>query len=579
VSDASRVGPAAGGDGPGAGGDDEDPRGDLRWGSIPRLVADAAARFADDEALVEGDRRLSFAQLAAEALEVTRAAIGAGLHPGDRVAIWAPNLARWVTGALGLLGAGAVLVPLNTRFKGPEAAYVLAKSRARALLTVRGFLGADYPAMLAGESLPALERIVLLHDDGTAADGALDVVTTDEDVPVYGWQEFLAGAEGVCESGDDVVGRRVTEAEARARWEGVEGRDLSDIIFTSGTTGRPKGAMTTHAQSLRTFATWASIVGLRRGDRYLVVNPFFHTFGYKAGILACLMHGATIVPEAVFDVERVLERIEAERISVLPGPPTLYQSILDHPSRAGRDLSSLRLAVTGAAVVPVALVRRMRDELGFGTVLTAYGLTESTGTVTMCRRGDDPDTIATTSGRAIPGLEVKVVDDAGTELPRGEPGEIVVRGYTVVAGYFEDPEATAQAIDADGWLHTGDIGVMDDAGNVRITDRKKDMFVVGGFNAYPAEIEAVLSEHPAVSQVAVIGVPDGRLGEVGCAVVVPRPGADTTTLGGDLIAWARERMANYKVPRHVEVVDALPLNASGKVLKTELRARFTPARH
>ena len=216
---------------------------------------------------------------------------------------------------------------------------------------------------------------------------------------------------------------------------------------------------------------------------------------------------------------------------MLPGPPTLYQSILDHPRRAEHDLSSLRLAVTGAAVVPVELIQRMRAELTFDTVLTAYGLTESTGTVTMCRRGDDPETIANTSGRAIPGIEVRVVDDAGAELPRGEPGEIVVRGYTSWPGYFDDPEATAEAIDADGWLHTGDVGVMDDAGNLRITDRKKDMFIVGGFNAYPAEIEGALLRHPGVAQVAVVGMPDERMGEVGCAFVVPRPGADAAATG------------------------------------------------
>jgi len=561
---------------PGSGGaaaaGEEDPRGDLRWGSIPGLVADAADRFGEAEAVVDGERRLTFSQLEEQALRVTGATMAAGIHRGDRVAVWAPNMAEWVVAALGLSGAGAVLVPLNTRFKGPEAAYVLRRSGARALFTVRGFLGVDYPAMLEGEDVPALERIVLLHDD----DGPRSELTDTDEVPVFGWDEFLAAGEGVCEGTDGVVGAPVAPTAERARWAEVSGDDLSDIIFTSGTTGRPKGAMTTHAQTLRTFATWASIVGLAEGDRYLVVNPFFHTFGYKAGIVACLMQGATIVPEPVFDVDKVLATVAAERVTVLPGPPTLYQSILEHPRRAEHDLSSLRLAVTGAAVVPVELVRRMSAELGFGTVLTAYGLTESTGTVTMCRRGDDPETIAGTSGRAIPGLEVRVVDDKGAEVPRGDPGEIVVRGYTVVQGYFEDPAATAEAIDPDGWLHTGDVGVMDDGGNVRITDRKKDMFIVGGFNAYPAEIEGALLGHPAVAQAAVVGVPDERLGEVGCAFVVLRPGAgaDAGTLPEELVAWARQRMANYKVPRRVEVVDALPLNASGKVLKTELRARL-----
>jgi len=556
--------------GPGGGPEGEDPRGDLRWGSIPGLVADAAARFGEAEAVADGDIRLSFAQLERDALAVTGAAMAAGIHPGDRVAMWAPNMAQWIVAALGLVGAGAALVPLNTRFKGPEAAYVLTRSRARALFTVRGFLGIDYPAMLEGEDVPHLERIVLLRDD----EGTTSEVTATDEVPIFGWREFLAGAAGVVECEEGVVGAPVDVGAERDRWHAVTGGDLSDVIFTSGTTGRPKGAMTTHAQTLRTFATWASIVGLAEGDRYLVVNPFFHTFGYKAGIIACLMQGATIVPEPVFDVDKVLATVAAEHITVLPGPPTLYQSILDHPRRGDYDLSSLRLAVTGAAVVPVDLVNRMRSDLTFSTVLTAYGLTESTGTVTMCRRGDAPETIAETSGRAIPGLEVRVVDATGDELAPGEPGEIVVRGYTVVAGYFEDPEATAEAIDAEGWLHTGDVGVMDDAGNLRITDRKKDMFIVGGFNAYPAEIEGALARHAGVAQAAVIGVPDDRMGEVGCAFVVPRPGTDTGALAEDLLAWSRDQMANYKVPRYVEVVDLLPTNASGKVLKTELRDRF-----
>lgn len=547
---------------------EDDPRGDLTWGTIPRLVADAAERFGDDEALVDASERVTFSELATRALDVTRAAIGIGIENGDTVAIWAPNSVSWAVAALGLVGSGAVLVPINTRFKGAEAAHVLRSSGARALFTVESFLGNDYPDMLDGEDVPDLERMVLLGD---SAGAPVEEVTNVDEVPVYGWSEFLAADDGVVECGSGIAGHRITTADAEARWKSVGPDDLSDLMFTSGTTGRPKGAMTTHAQSLRAFRTWAAIVGLGRGDRYLVVNPFFHTFGYKAGLLASLMEGATVVPVDVFDVDKVLGTVAAERISVIPGPPTLYQSILDRADRRDHDLSSLRLAVTGAAVVPVELVERMRSELGFETVLTAYGLTESTGVVTMCRRGDEPDVIASTSGRAIPGLEVSVVDADGKEVPRGEPGEVVVRGYTVVSGYFGDPGASAEVVDADGWLHTGDVGVMDEAGNVRITDRTKDMYVVGGFNAYPAEIEGILLRHPGVSQVAVVGVPDDRMGEVGCAFVVPSPGADDTSLPEQIVAWSRDEMANYKVPRHVRIVDALPLNASGKVLKTELR--------
>jgi len=518
----------------------------------------AAAQFAGREALVDGDVRLSFEDLASEIGRAARATVGAGIEAGDRVAIWAPNMAEWVVAALGAVSAGGVLVPINTRFKGPEAAYILEKSGARVLFTVSGFLGTDYVALLrecgvvpgTTSGAVGLERVVVLR--GEVPEGA------------EGWEDFLAGATAT------------PSEDAERRASAVTGDDLADIIFTSGTTGRPKGVMTTHAQNMRVFASWSEIVGLREGDRYLIVNPFFHTFGYKAGILASLMQGATIIPHAVFDARSVLARVADERVTMLPGPPTLYQSILNEPDREKYDLSSLRLAVTGAAVVPVEMIKRMRSELTFRTVVTGYGLTEVTGTATMCRPEDDPDTVATTSGRAIPDVEVRVVDDSGGELPRGQPGEVVIRGYNVMRGYWADEEETRAAIDADGWLHSGDIGVMDERGYLRITDRKKDMFIVGGFNAYPAEIENVLLEHPQVAQVAVVGVPDKRMGEVGAAFVVPRTRGGTGEApvdAGALMSWARERMANYKVPRYVEFVEALPLNASGKVLKYELRER------
>jgi acyl-CoA synthetase (AMP-forming)/AMP-acid ligase II len=522
-------------------------RADLEWGSIGRLVVGAAERFGDAEALVDGSLRVGFAGLAEMATAATRSAIAAGMEPGDRAAIWAPNIHEWITAALGVLGAGGVLVPLNTRFKGREAADILGRSHAKLLFCVNGFLGNDYPALLAaaGVELPDLRQTVILR--GEAADGAL------------GWGEWLA------------AGEKVAPAAAAARIDAVGPEDLSDIIFTSGTTGRPKGAMCTHSQTLRVFESWGDIIGLRAGDRYLVVNPFFHTFGYKAGWVAALLKGATIIPQAVFDVPETMARIAEERVSVLPGPPTLFQAILDSPDRVRHDLSSLRLAVTGAAVVPVELIRRMREELTFHTIITGYGLTEATGTVTMCRPEDDAETIATTSGRAIPDTECRIVGDDNAPLETGQPGEVVTRGYHVMSGYLDDPEATAEAIDGGGWLHTGDIGVMNERGYLRITDRKKDVYIVGGFNAYPAEIEGILLRHPAVSQVAVIGIPDERLGEVGMAFVVPRP--DRSIDADELVAWARDEMANFKVPRRVEIVDVLPLNASGKVLKTDLRER------
>jgi acyl-CoA synthetase (AMP-forming)/AMP-acid ligase II len=535
--------------------------------TIPALVRAAGERFGDRHAIEDGDVTLTFRELAAAGLRAARAFMAAGLRRGDRAAIWAPNIHEWVVAAIGLQTAGGVLVPLNTRMKGREVGYILARSGARVLLAVEEFLGNRYLELLRDgcggpgadrpiADLPALERIVVLP--GPGASTALPRTQT--------WSAFLA------------EGERVPAADAERRAADVAPDDLCDVLFTSGTTGKPKGVMTTHAQNLRVFDVWSGVVGLRAGDRYLIVNPFFHGFGYKAGWLASIMRGATILPQAVFDVGAVLARVARERVSVLPGPPTLYQSILAHPDRGAQDLSSLRLAVTGAAVIPVELIHRMRREMTIETIITAYGLTESTGVVSMCRPEDDPETIANTSGRAIPDVEVRCVDGEGREVPRGQPGEIVVRGYNVMLGYLDDPAATAEAIDGDGWLHTGDVGTMDDRGYLRITDRLKDMFIMGGFNCYPAEIESMMLACPGVAQVAVIGVPDERMGEVGMAFVVPTSGAGLEPKA--VVEWCRANMANYKVPRAVELVDALPMNATGKVTKFVLRerARALPGR-
>ncbi len=514
------------------------------WTTICELVDDAARRFPDLEALVDGDVRWTFPELRDRIRASARALMASGIEPGDRVAVWAPNIWEWVVAGLGIHLAGGVLVPVNTRFKGREADFILQKSGARILFTVTDFLDTDYVALLRdAEGGRSLDEIVVLR--GTVPDG-----TTS-------FGEFLDRAD------------RIAEADGDVRAAGVSGDDLCHIMFTSGTTGLPKGAMLIHSAICRGFKSWGDVIGLRAGDRYLIVNPYFHAFGLNSGILACLMTGATNIPHAVFDVPAVMARVPEERISMLPGPPAIYQTILNHPDLDSFDMSTLRLAVTGAAAIPVEMILQMRARLGFETIVTGYGLTEGSGIATMCRHDDDPETIANTSGRAIPDVEVQIVDDHGKEMPRGEPGEIVVRGYNVMLGYLDDPEQTAETIDADGWLHTGDIGVMDEQGNIDITDRKKDMFIVGGFNAYPAEIENIMLAHPQIGQVAVIGMPDDRLGEVAVATVVPAPDADLTE--ANVIAWCRDQMANYKVPRRVRFTEVLPLNASGKVLKYVLR--------
>jgi acyl-CoA synthetase (AMP-forming)/AMP-acid ligase II len=338
----------------------------------------------------------------------------------------------------------------------------------------------------------------------------------------------------------------------------VIGTDISEIIFTSGTTGRPKGVLMNHQQNLRHYVDYSGLLGVREGDRYLQINPYFHTFGLKAGILTSCIRGATMFPMPVFDIDRVVEVVAAEQITVLPGPPTLYHSLLAVADKA--KLATLRVGVTGAADIPVELIRRVMNELPFTTLATGYGLTEG-GTATLSREGDSVEDIATTAGSPMPGVEVRIADD----------GEVLMRGFTVMQGYLDDAAATAETIDADGWLHTGDLGTLDAANRLRIVGRKKDMFIVGGFNAYPAEIEGFLLEHPAVAQAAVIGVPDNRLGQVGKAFVVLKNAVAAGISEVELITWSKQRMAGFKVPRSLVFLDALPLNATGKVMKDQLQ--------
>ncbi|WP_030620653.1 FadD3 family acyl-CoA ligase [Streptomyces fulvoviolaceus] len=476
----------------------------MTWESIPQMVLSAADRFGDAEAVVDGPLRLAFTELADRVRVAAGAFAELGVEKGDRVAIWAPNSAEWIVAAFGLLTAGGVLVPVNTRYKADEAHDIVVRSGAKALLVQQGFLGVEFTGP------PGVPVIDLKSD-------------------------FLASGAPFERT--------------------VSGTDVSDIIFTSGTTGRPKGVLMSHAQNLRLFTEWCDLADLREGDRYLIVNPFFHMFGWKAGCIASLIRGATILPVPVLDMDRVLDLVEREEVTMLPGPPTLYHSLLEAQAKGGRDLSSLRAAVTGSADIPVELIRRISRELPFRSIMTGYGLTEA-GTVTASRAGDSFEDVATTVGTPCDGIEIGIADD----------GEVLVRGYSVMLGYLDDPGATAEAIDKDGWLHTGDLGALDDRGHLRIVGRKKDMFIVGGFNAYPAEIEGFLLEHPAVALAAVIGVPDERLGQVGKAFVVRRGPVSEE----GLIAWSRERMAGFKVPRTVEFREELPLTATGKVLKDQL---------
>ena len=500
--------------------------------TIGAALRDAAERFGEHTAVVDGDLRISYTDLHGRARDVARALLAEGIRRGDRVAVCAPNGHEWIEAALGAAYIGAVLVPVNTRYTGPEIVDLLVRTRARGFVVAGPFLGVD--------------RLDLVVETAGGLPG--DIVTV---LRLPEWD------------GVPARGARITDAEIDGAAAAVIPDDPSDIFFTSGTSGRSKGAMSTHAQTLANAANWAELVGVTDADRYLILSPFFHIFGFKAGILAALQSSAAIYPAQTFDVVAAFELIQRERISVLPGVPTVHQMMLDQPDRGRYDLSSLRAATTGAATIPVVLIERMRAEL-YERVLTAYGLSEAP-VVTMCRADDAPDVIATTSGRAVRDMEVRIADD----------GEILVRGPNVIAEYFEDPDATAKAFDADGWFHTGDAGSMDDAGNLRITDRIKDMFTNGGFNVYPAEIEQVIARIPGVAESAVVGVPEPRLGEVGKAFVVLTAGRELTE--DAVIEHCREFLANFKVPRSVEFVSELPRNATGKVLKRVLRGEPDPA--
>jgi len=511
--------------------------------TTPAVLDRMALEFADHPALVDTDRAFTFAELRTEVRKAAAAIAGLGVRPGDRVAIWSPNTWHWVVAGLAVHYAGAALVPLNTRYTATEAADILGRTQAPLLFGSGRFLGVDRLAALDRRELPALRDIVRIPvdaDDGT-------------------WDAFLAGP-------------RAPLSEIDTRAAAVRPDDVSDILFTSGTTGRSKGVLCAHRQSLEASASWARCGALNESDRYLCINPFFHNFGYKAGILACLQTGATLIPQLTFDPERAMRLVQEHRITVLPGPPTIYQALLDHPARPDFDLSSLRFAVTGAATVPVVLIERMQRDLDFDIVLTAYGLTEASGFGTMCRIDDDPVTVATTCGRPIADFELRIGPSGGIGpggAVEGEAGEVLLRGPNVMLGYLDDPAATAATIDADGWLHTGDVGTVDGAGNLRITDRLKDMYICGGFNVYPAEVEQSLARLAGVADVAVVGVPDERLGEVGRAFVVRR--TDTELDEADVITHAREQLANFKVPRSVVFVTELPRNAGGKILKPALR--------
>jgi len=508
-------------------------------GAALRRTAD---RFPDSEALVVPHQgyRATYGELWRQVDRAARAFMARGVEPGDRVGIWAPNRHEWVITPLATARIGAILVTINPAYTREELRYALRKAGVSVLVMARGFRGTDYAASVDAVrgDCPALRETIVLDED---------------------WEAFLAG------------GTRVGDAEVAARDAGLRPRDAINIQFTSGTTGAPKGATLSHRTIVNNAHFTARTMRYGERDRICVPVPFYHCFGMVLGVVAAVTHGAcVVVPSEAFDARAVLHAVEAERCTALYGVPTMFIAMLEQPGLDRLDLSSLRTGIMAGAPCPESLMTAVRARLGMGEVTIACGMTETGPLSTQTAVDDPPEKRVATVGRAHPHVEVKVVDPAtGATVPRGTPGEQCTRGYGVMLGYWDDPEATAAAIDGDGWMHTGDRAVMDGEGYVSIVGRIKDTIIRGGENISPREIEEVLHALPAVSAAEVIGVPSARYGEEVMAWVTLREGASIDA--DDLAAACRDRLAYYKVPRYWRFVDAFPMTVSGKVQKFRMR--------
>jgi fatty-acyl-CoA synthase len=506
------------------------------------LRAVAAAHGAREAVVsVEQGVRLTYAELDAEVDRVAKALLAAGLEAGDRVGIWSPNCVEWTLTQLATARAGVVLVTINPAYRTSELVYALNQSGCRVLVAARAFKTSNYVEMVesVGDELRTLERVVWIGDPS--------------------WEELLAGAD------------TVEDAALAARSAGLAASDPINIQYTSGTTGAPKGATLSHRNILNNGFLVGEGCRYTAADRICIPVPFYHCFGMVMGNLGALTHAAcAVIPAPAFDPRATLHAVEAERCTSLYGVPTMFIAELDHPDFAAFDLSSLRTGIMAGSPCPVEVMKRVMKDMHMDEVTICYGMTETSPVSTQTAFDDPLDKRAGTVGRVHPHVEVKVADPVeGGVLPRGETGELCTRGYGVMIGYWDDPDRTAEAVDADGWMHTGDLATMDDEGYLNIVGRIKDMVIRGGENVYPREIEEFLYGHPDVADVQVIGVPDARYGEELMAWIIPRPGA---TIDADAVkAYCQGRIAHFKVPRYVKVVDEFPITVTGKVQKFKLR--------
>jgi fatty-acyl-CoA synthase len=510
--------------------------------TIGATLERTARRLAGAEALVcrHQSVRWSYRELDERVDALARGLVAAGLRVGDRVGIWSPNCAEWVLVQFATARAGIVLVNVNPACRATELAYALRQSGCRMLVAARAFKTSDYAAMIEdvrGE-LPDLERVVLLGSPE--------------------WKTLAAG-------------EATTARELRARADALQFDDPINIQYTSGTTGAPKGATLSHHNILNNGYFVGQSCGYTEADRVCIPVPFYHCFGMVMGNLACTIHGACmVVPGPSFEPRDVLEAVAAERCTSLYGVPTMFIAELAEPDFASFDLSSLRTGIMAGSPCPAHVMQRVITEMHMDEVTICYGMTETSPVSTQTARGDELERRVGTVGRVHPHVEIKIVDPATERtVPRGQPGELCTRGYSVMLGYWQDPDNTREAIDRAGWMHTGDLATMDEAGYVRIVGRSKDMIIRGGENVYPREIEEFLYTHPGVADVQVVGIPDERYGEEIVAFVRREAGAQ---LDEDALReHCRKRIAHYKVPRHVHFVEEFPMTVTGKVQKFKLR--------
>ena len=533
----------------------------LRHRTVGGVLQDAAARWPGREAVVVASQgiRLSYAALLHEVDRLAHGFLSMGLRPGDRVGIWSPNRLEWVLTQFATARAGLVLVNINPAYRATELAYVLGKVGCRALVLAPTFKGSDYAAMVrelvpevahAGQdrvvsaAFPDLERLVLLGEQ--VVPGFVPFATLQ-----------AAGDERATEALPDVTGS-------------LDPDDVINIQFTSGTTGAPKGAMLTHFNIVNNGLFVGRAMRLTHEDRLCIPVPLYHCFGMVMGVLTAATHGAAIIfPAEAFDPLLVLRAVASERCTALHGVPTMFIAELEHPRFGEFDLGSLRTGIMAGAPCPIQVMRQVIERMHMREVTICYGMTETSPVSFQSSTHDPIEKRVSTVGRVHPHVQVKIVDDGGHVVPRGVAGELCTRGYSVMRGYWDDAERTREAIDAGGWMHTGDLAMIDDEGYCQIVGRVKDMIIRGGENVYPREIEEYLYRHPKVQDIAVVGVPDEHYGEEVCAVVRLRDGCEAAA--EEIREFCRGRIAHYKVPRHVVFVGAFPMTVTGKVQKFLLR--------